>query len=422
MKAKIMVMFILIFLFSLSSGGRGDSHETGKNLPVESALTPPKIEKLACQTTMEDTFSGKCKEFYEPEKCICLESISFNHKSSINFDAIDIRMNDTDDVRIPEWEKGEKSFPAAYIQNKQITVKAVFSAADGIFNAKITAVTTSGYLDEIIAGMVGFDRKSSLGSKVFHVTGTTPSQIRIFNQEWQWYCLEINNKKICPPKPIGRSKNKIFIVLSEPQYPWKRSGNKKPWAEVLDLACCWANGQTTLEGAAKEITRHLYNESGGQYGKDPHYTNGCTTQSFDLIRFLMNLENKKVGGVNCCDMGKALVTFSNVIGCGLLYRLSNKFGKLYCIRTIGNSWWQCSECFVEHAFGSIGDRIFDASLKVDPGNHLEDSTHVGEWMINITWYDYRKKLVKDSSLPGYPDKYFFDINKMNAPQKNVNTN
>ncbi|MCP5106550.1 MAG: hypothetical protein GY950_24410, partial [bacterium] len=156
------------------------------------------------------------------------------------------------------------------------------------------------------------------GPVFFNVSGKTPATIEIIQQKWAWYYRNINSSS-SPKTHIATSANKLFILLAQPRKPWTQTGQTKPWADVLDLSCKWARGENTPEGAAAKITRRMYDNLGGIYQSIPYYTDECYS-SFNLDQFMNNISC--IGGVNCCDMGKSLVIFSNSVGCHLVYNES----------------------------------------------------------------------------------------------------
>lgn len=344
------------------------------------------------------------KGFIVPTLWVCLESVSFNHNSTSNAsDALNIRQNYTQAVVVPEWQKAKKSYAAAYIKNKNITVKAVFSAATGVSSAQIRATVESGSLGIINQKTISFSGGTS-GQVSFQVATPTPNEVKYFYQQWKWYCGNINSTG-SSEEHLGNSQNKLFIVLAEPSTPWTTSGQSQPWADVLWKSCWWAHGETTPEGAAEEIQHHLYNDLGGSYVYGPQYTSWMT-EDFKMTSFLNNISS--IGTVNCYDMGKSLVSFSNVVGCGLNYKLSMPFGALNCEKAIGKGW-NCSETFNNHAFGNIYNNVFDACLKVDTDSDpAAGPSHIETWMTNEPWSSYNSKVVKNTTASN-PVLYLFSV-------------
>lgn len=352
------------------------------------------------------------KGFVVPTAWVCLDSISFNHNSTSNEeDAINIRENHNEDVPVPEWVKAQETHPAAYIKNRTVKIKAVFSAGPGVNCAKIRATQQDGELGEILEKTVNFSGGTS-GEVFFDVSLTTPHDIRYFFQGWDWYCEDINGTGGAAVR-LAYTKNRVYNVLAQPQSPWTTSGQSEPWLDVLYKSTIWAWGQTTPEAAAGKITRQLFLNVGGRYGSLGYYNNG----HFNLTNFLDNIPT--IGDVNCLDMAMAVVTFSNVVGCDSFLEYCLPFGYLNCIKPIGRDWtnnpsygqyghhddpivpghWSVTDgrsLFNSHAYGRIGDNIFDACLIVDTDSVPDYGPPFTEtWIIDIPWTEYIAKVVDD---------------------------
>lgn len=366
------------------------------------------------------------KGFVVPVEWVCLESVSFNHDSAATTsDALNIRMDKTEDVVVPEWQKAKQNYPAAYVVGKNITVKAEFSAAPGVNTCTLRADVGYGSLGAVQAATVTFTAGNpNKGVAQFTVAGPTPGMIKMFDQKWDWYCEAVNGTAVAPMH-LGSSKDRIYLVLAQPQNPWSTSGPSKPWAQALQRSCVWASGQTTAAGAAEKITHYLFQNVGGTYdnsGGAPHYPVGAWGKgpTFAMTSFLNNIPN--VSTVNCYDMGKSLVSFSNVVGSNLNYRYSEPFGYLNCILPIGLPWTNdpfggpppikpedsARTDFGNHAFGSISDNIFDACMKVDSDSNPDYGPPFTEtWLTNVVWPTYRTMTVDDNpaTSTGYPSTH-----------------
>jgi hypothetical protein len=342
--------------------------------------------------------------FLVPTDWIALESVSFNHNTSSNSsDAINIRMNRTEDVLVPEWQKNKKNYPAAYIHNSSLTVKAVFSAGTGVSSANIRAGVHYGNLGAVSSKTVSFSGGTS-GSVSFTISGATPNDVRYFYQKWKWYASDVNGSGSAEVH-LGDSKNKIFVVLAQPPAPWTTSGQSEPWAEVLTKSCYWAIGETTILGAAEEVQHHVYEDLGGSYVYWDQYS-GPTTQDFEMTNFLSNIP--VIGQVNCYDMGKTVVSFSNVLGCNLVYNYSSPFGQLNCEKAVGKPWY-CEESFGNHAFGAFpSGNVIDACLTIDSDSNPNAPPHTNFWLTNIPWNTYNQMVVENATA-GTPAQYNFDV-------------
>ncbi len=365
----------------------------------------------------EDIIDGlEEKGFFVPELWVCLESISFNHEPDDDIiDGINLRMNALEEVHIPEWKKGEQSYPAAYIKNRAITVKAVFSSAKGVKKAKIRAVSKKGCLGNLVEETVFFSSKRII-EHTFTVTDCTPDRIKSFWQEWEWYIERINLKRQ-PSLNIATSRKKIFVLLARPQSPWKSKGQTEPWGDVLEETCKWARDAKYPKEAAKKITKHLHTSIGGSYETAPSNTYaGSSWKGFYFTNFFRNIKTgQSVGDVNCFDMSKALVTFANTVGCGLVYRESDLEGcKINCIKEIGKGW-NCGQKLGPHGFGSIGRKIFDACFKLNNNCNYEDNYFKEKYAVNLDWDEYKKYLVRVCD-PVYPKIYSFKIDGMDIEE------
>jgi len=349
------------------------------------------------------------KGFVVPSGWICLDSISFNYdSSSTNSDAINIRKNYTENVDVPEWKKTEKTQPAVYIKSKIVNINVVFSASTSVQTAEIGGTLIAGLMGDVNKQTVNF---SGSGTKTvtFTLGNATPDSIKYFIQKWNWYYENVNSSG-SPQSYFASTTNPICIILGQPQSPWTTSGQTEPWYEVFQKSCSWAMGETTFEGAAAQITHHLYNDCGGSYVYGPQYALGGTTGNFKLTLFLSNYPN--IGLVNCYDMGKSQVIFSNVLGCTLTYKYKTPFGSLNCIKAVGKDW-KCDEGFGNHGFGGIfknnENYIFDACLKVDiDGDPANAPPGNASWLTDELWSSYRGKVMKDD-YPQNPLDYSFSI-------------
>lgn len=350
----------------------------------------------------------KGKGFFVPSNWVYLESVTFNHDPDDDImDGINLRMNAIEEVHIPEWKKGEQSYPAAYIKNRAITIKAVFSSAQCVDKVTIIAVTKKGCLGNIVKQTFSFFKGHTV-ERTFDVNGCTPNGITTFNQEWKWY-IETENKLMKRSSyNIQTSNNKIFILLARPQSPWKAKGQTEPWCDVLEETCKWTgNAESPIE-AAEKITKHLYMSIGGYYETESTYT-ANSAWGFEFIDFFRNIKiGQAVGDVNCFSMGKALVTLANTVGCGLLYRESFLPNcKINCIKEIGKGW-NCEQKLGIHGFGSIGKKFFDACFKFGSNCIHKKKYHDGIFAVNLKWDEYKKYLVRDCE-PTYPKIHSFNI-------------
>lgn len=376
--------------------------------------------------------TGENGGFYVPKQWVCLETVSFDHhKTSICLDAITIRRSINVIVHVPEWRRGCIPYRAAYIAGSRIALKPQFTAKKDVSSAYIKGRTCSGNLANFKKMKVLFDKGQSYPC-YFEPHQAAPGRIQSFYQEWEWYLCGLNNKKK-EEIHIATTLNKIYIVFAVPQYPWTICSpcpdrkapdgttaspcpdeKMMPWTKVLDLSTQVAFNAATPEAAAGKITRFLYKDVGASYEKDAHQyspTNGDSSvwADFKLAFFLEKIPH--VGKVNCYDMGKTLVILSNALGCGLDLRYCRSFGDLNWVLPVGKNDWDYNLHFANHAFATLDDRVFDASIKVSTWSNPDKLSHLADWLINIAWDRYKKMVVKQESetQPGYPHMVIFKI-------------
>jgi hypothetical protein len=202
---------------------------------------------------------------------------------------------------------------------------------------------------------------------------------------------------------IATTMHKIYIILNEPQYPWGVYEGRAPWLRVLDIACLEAEGAVNPLAAAAKITRYLYSDKKikATYTTASSYSkNNTPAGGFRLADFLNKIP-KGVGKVNCYDMGKALVTFSNALGCGLdlMYFKSVNIDpiKLNRVRPVG---WDTDrgnpDNFENHAFTEMENKVFDASIKINRSGIKKYFHPI--WITGISKGRYLKLLVEKADI------------------------
>jgi hypothetical protein len=290
------------------------------------------------------------KGFVVPVDWICLESVSFDHNAgSSSSDGINIRINKSSDVVVPEWKKAKKTYPAAYVRNRTIKVKAVFSAGAGVNYCTIRAGVGSGSLGSVGQETVWFTSGSS-GTVSFDVAGTTPNEIRQFYQKWDWEYEDINGSGTSQAH-FASSKNKVYVVLADPLSPMA-----EPWVGgVLDRACWWASGESSEADAVAELTDGAYAHTGKTYyGGDSH----APSDTFYLTTFLQE------SWADCRDMSAYLHTLCRAVGISpvQMRRIQGSFDTKP-ILAIGNTSWAATSWYF-HRVGHYGN-VYDACLMLN---------------------------------------------------------
>ncbi|MFX0199468.1 MAG: hypothetical protein ACFFCW_25380 [Candidatus Hodarchaeota archaeon] len=291
------------------------------------------------------------KGFIVPTLWVCLESVSLNHNSiSSASDALNIRKNYTQAVVIPEWQKAKKSHPAAYIKNRNVTVKAVFSAAAGVNSAQIRATVRYGSLGSVNQKTVSFSGGAS-GQVSFQVAAPTPNEVKYFYQSWKWYCENVNGSGSSEVH-LSDSRNKIYVVLASPLAPMA-----EPWIDgILERACWWASGENNEVNAGAELTDNAYAYTGKTYNGYGSHAYGTT---FDLTTFLQE------SWADCQDMSAYLHTLCRALGISpaQMLRIDGGF-HTKPILAIGNTTWSATS-WNFHRVGYYNNKVYDACLMLN---------------------------------------------------------
>jgi hypothetical protein len=213
------------------------------------------------------------------------------------------------------------------------------------------------------------------------------------------------------------------VLLDLPTAPWQQAPGAMalPWTEVLDHACRWAAGATTVDGAAAAVTRAVYNLGPATVRYDcpgggaTHYA----YPAFDCTAWLDRLRGGLGNGIflNCTDCATIVSTFANALGADLWQsRMASNFA-LNPILAIGSSIWEpaCrSAGWLGGAFSyhevawkgacDINDAVFDACLQVDGDADPTTAPHTALLPINVRFGnpgdgDYRDRLCTPAGRP-----------------------
>lgn len=298
---------------------------------------------------------------------ISLDAVAFNHDpNSADHDALNIRRNVAEIVRLPEWQAGvsirPEDSPAAYsindVAGKTIVVQARFRRnLASLTHGQVRAVDDTN--EDVPA-----ECRNPLGSLeardvVFPAAGLSAMEsfeaehhrladwgIGVRTATWRW---EYRTHRGGPWQHFATTRHQIYSLFSVPTDPWTQlpftAGNLAlPWTDVLDYACWWASGTKTPDQAAGAITKAV-NDLGPLVvtydcpgGGSTHYA----WPSFNCTAFIDRLRGGIGNGyyVNCTDCATITSTFANAVGCDLWQsRMGWGFG-LNPLLGIGSSVWQ----------------------------------------------------------------------------------
>ncbi len=287
---------------------------------------------------------------------IDLYYIKFNYTSGTTNDAIDIRINNSTDISVPEWypsySRNEKIAYKKSQSNRKI--KAKFYVYNGPINNMKVYANHSGGWGNINEGTVTFNGSAYSSEALLTFSGTTPSSVGKRYLALIWYITEIDGEPIADTYIHDSGFHAYYTLLDDPVSPMQ-----EPWTQVLDYTCSWASGQTTNSGTIKKITEGAYNNIGKTYyGGDSH----TYAQNFYLTNFFS--ENY----ADCQDMSAVVQTFSNAVGISNV-KVRRVLGPFYTqyILPIGTSNWLYSIEWGIHQFSYYNNKVYDAVLKLwDP--------------------------------------------------------
>ncbi|MBS3764146.1 MAG: hypothetical protein KGZ25_12680, partial [Planctomycetes bacterium] len=312
-----------------------------------------------------------------------LSRIQFDWEENSLNDGQDIRIDRDTDVVAPEWreERQEGNQPCAYVRGQRATLKVKLAGRGGGFleaNQKVTiGAEGGGPLGPIEPTEVQIcDADGKMVYFQLQCSRPIAAPVQKSSFEWHWYLTKMGDED-CGRVELGRTEHTGYVLLDKPQAPMEDA-----WAEVLDYSCRWAEGTTTKNKAAGEVTKAIYNsgrfeftnELGGTYifGEDPG-------QRFYLAHFLDRLSGAQGLGkdVHCEDCAWGTVAFSNVLGSSLRVHFLGFTGGTYMwdidthkVVLIGKDTWE-KQSWRNHKVawagspGSDAGRVYDATLAFD---------------------------------------------------------
>jgi hypothetical protein len=263
-----------------------------------------------------------------------LVSLTFNHDPvSDRQSALNIRIDGTQTVQIPEWVAGRSSqSPAAYaIEETATSVVSIEGRFSGEPNSIVTIKAVpflNGDFD--LFGQIGplniiFDTNGNSGpvrlpllNASFLFAGVARNDVRLIWSE--------RKQQFDPWTTFAETAHVIFTVLRTPTSPWiqhpfSRGNTQLPWADVLQTACTWARGTFDARTAAGQITMALFALGGERlrYSCLAGAPSNYSFQGFDCSAFLERLAGGFGRGpsVNCSDCATIVSTFANAVGCDL---------------------------------------------------------------------------------------------------------
>jgi hypothetical protein len=325
---------------------------------------------------------------------VSILAIKFNHDTNAaSHDALNIRVDASGTVNVPEWTAGEtlaSQSPAAYaikaVGKNTITVQARFKTdkpvkfleVRALFVAKVGAPKTP--LGDLAPTQIIFDAAGLSGFVSFKCLSGLGTTVRAKNIQWKW---QFRTTPGGAWTDLATTRHRIYVLLALPTAPWQQTpfnaaNLQLPWTDVLDIACAWAANASTLDGAAGLITDHVYALGPAIVTYDcpgsgsSHYTSGGL---FNCTAFVERVNGGAGNGmyVNCTDCATFTSTFANILGCDLWQSRMEANFALNEILAIGSSVWQTACGWVKFSYHEVAwknlctavDALFDACLQID---------------------------------------------------------
>jgi hypothetical protein len=314
---------------------------------------------------------------------VALEGISFNYAPDDlkKTGAFNLRRNETQPVRLPEWlpdqQSGDEASPAAYAicsLPAEMTIQASFNCEiDPGTSIRVRAIAE--FTDHVLGDVEPVEIANS-GSSGF-ITLVLPDArvavvgVGIHDIGWRWQFSSEPNVWT----DFQTTRHRIYTVLARPSDPWEPKSTAsdnihQPWTEVLDYACKWAAGAAgDLDRAAELLTKEFFRE----VSKLVSYKKGASYAftEFKCTSFLTLLKTGTGGNqiVNCDDCATVVSTFANILGCQLSQSSLGVSFKTNPVVPIGSKDFTCKK-FRYHSVAWKGqcledDELFDGCLQID---------------------------------------------------------
>jgi len=288
--------------------------------------------------------------------------IKFDHGGDNS--ALNIRVNYSLDVSIPEFSYYAQISRPAFVRNASPSIETMFTAfppdtgtsltigatsADSTWSMNTVEVFFNG--SGISIGDTGYVSLSTLSGK------TIPSTVGIDSVTWAWKVTKIGGTTQTPPLSVDTRYHGYYVLLDTPQAPMT-----EPWTAVLDYACSWASGATSSSGVVSGVTTGAYNGNFKNYRYSPSH---CAPPTLYLSNLLNDTE------ADCGDMAGVVQVFSNAIG---LAQYSVQYKKIDSnnntfttkqIDPIGSDMsWQ-SVTWGWHVIGWYNSSVYDACIRLN---------------------------------------------------------
>jgi hypothetical protein len=324
-----------------------------------------------------------------------IHSLEFNYDES---SAITLKDHISGNlIQRPEFIKGSRNEPAAYVAGTLPKIKVVLRKLPGYVGGT--------YAIGAIGNLGGVRRKhltpvfqsSGLSDPIeFNLMWPLPGTVGKPNVSLDWYARKTGGPAV--PALVGSAKHKMYLTADWPVGPWQA---ETPWIGALEVACEWAAGAANTDMVAAGITRGLNSCSLLDY--TPMTMFGWN--SYLLSQFLQKLQASTGFVLNCTDCADAVVTLSNLLGCDLWE------GRMTSLKTrpilgiggnpvVQSDWrvwnWNYHEIGWLHAIGP-NEFIWDGCLQLDLDTNDTDTVHIPCLPVKMKFANYYRLLTGNSN-------------------------
>lgn len=332
-----------------------------------------------------------------------VDRIVFNHDSATaTDDALNLREDYLTPLPLPEYVKGERNRPAAYIRNTPVSILVRFKAAPAAItslkikgNADAGAESLGSTPEKVITFTEGISREGIDDASTpdfdeseyvtFLIAANTPNMICKSEAAWNWMISEINGKAV--PDIMGErtSGHAVYVLWDEPKVPWNQTvghaGN--PWIKALEFAIKTAGANEKNDTTAlAAITSYLHVGHGLMYdinGGAPACASSNLGGTMDLTGFIDKSSGETI---NCYDQASGVFSLGRLLGVDVEYRYMDPFGYINTVDLVGEG--SCNNPFYplttggkiagtddvypdrsgfgNHAFAKYGGKIYDACV------------------------------------------------------------
>lgn len=235
--------------------------------------------------------------------------------SSHQHDALSVSDENGDLVTSAEWHYFDQISNPAYIEGEYSRRIKVCFASDNytdiahlIIRLSYASGSSNGIGTLCNFFIPNYDLAIGQGNAVeLQLTGGLPLNVgkQEFTWKWEIYAIPVNESGYSAAWTTTNTTHTYYRLFSEPIAPME-----EPWTSVLDKACSWAQGKTTIDNTLSELVIRLYNDDELDYNPNQsHYIEENGAFVFNLSGILESWHY-----VDCQDCSMLLSILSSSLG------------------------------------------------------------------------------------------------------------